>query len=151
MSDEILDHFDEDDNFSSRIITIKYFFFESKARLYAARLEEEGIPSFVSNTNSITAVPLGSAGIGLQIREVDQEAASMIITRMDQRDQMDIVDDEESFRDADLEDIAYQRQLHEQKEGGNKSGQYIIAAIIILVLIRMIWRATNPDGVWDIF
>ena len=35
MEDEILDHFEEDDTFNSKIIAIKYFYFESKARLYS--------------------------------------------------------------------------------------------------------------------
>ena len=150
MEDEILDYFDDNDTPAPKIIAIKYFYFESKARLYAARLEEEGIPSFVSNTNSITAFPLGDAGIGLHIREADREAALTIIRHMDQLDRVGSAGDE-SFRDADLDDIAYQKQLHEQEKRQDRTVQYIIAAIIVLVLIRMVWRAFNPDDSFDVF
>lgn len=148
MEDEILDYFDEGDSYDVKIIAIKYFYFESKARLYAARLEKEGIPSFVSNTNSITAFPLGDAGIGLHIREADLEIAQDVIRSMDQLAKMDS-SEEESFRDADLGDIAYQRQLHEQQKESSKTVRYIVALIIVLVVIRMLWRALHPDGSWN--
>ncbi len=150
MEDEILDYFNTDDDSEIKIIAIKYFYFESKARLYAARLEEEGIPSFVSNTNSITAFPLGDAGIGLHVLKTDREKAIDIIHQMDQLDQED-PSDKESFRDADLEDIAYQKQLHEQQKGSSKTVKYLIGGIILLVILRMLWRALHPSRAWDFF
>lgn len=149
MKDEILDHFDEENSSDNSVIAIKYFYFESKARLYSARLESEGIPSFVSNSNAITAVPLGSPGIGLHIKKRDLDQARAIILRMDQIAEMESADEDESFRDADLDDIDYQRKLHEQKDGGSKIINYLIAIIIIFLIIRVMWRALNPDGLWD--
>ncbi len=151
MEDDILDHLDEDNSSGNNIIAIKYFYFESQARLYSARLEAEGIPSFVSNSNAITAVPLGSPGIGLHIRQKDYEIANPIIIRMDQRAEMELADEDESFRDADHDDINYQRKLNEQNKGDSKVAQYIVAIIIFFVIIRMIWRAQNPEGLWDFF
>ena len=54
MDDKISGHFQDGTSPDDNIIAIKYFFFESNARLYAARLKDEGIPSFVSNAHSIT-------------------------------------------------------------------------------------------------
>lgn len=152
MEDNVLDHFDEDNSAGNNMIAIKYFYFESKARLYSAKLESEGIPSFVSNSNAITAVPLGSPGIGLHIRQRDYEVARPIIIRMDQRAEMEMADENESFRDADHSDIDYQRKLNEQEKGDSKVVQYLVAVIILFVIIRMIWRALNPsEGLWDFF
>ena len=152
MEDDILDHFNEDNSSDNNIIAIKYFYFESQARLYSARLEAEGIPSFVSNSNAITAVPLGSPGIGLHIRQGDYEVANPIIIRMDQRAEMELADENESFRDADHGDIDYQRKLNEHQKGTtSKAVQYIVVVIIVFVIIRMIWRALNPEGLWDFF
>ncbi|MFT4665794.1 MAG: hypothetical protein ACI8YQ_002756 [Polaribacter sp.] len=152
MEDDILDHFDEDNSSDNNIIAIKYFYFESQARLYSAKLETEGIPSFVSNSNAITAVPLGSPGIGLHIRQGDYEMAKPIIIRMDQRAEMELADDNESFRDADHDDINYQKKLNEHQKGTiSKAVQYIVAVIIVFVIIRMIWRSLNPEGLWDFF
>ena len=152
MEDEILDHLDEDNSSDNNIIAIKYFYFESQARLYAARLESEGIASFVSNSNAITAVPLGSPGIGLHIRKGDFNAARQIILRMDQLAEMELADEDESFREADHDDIDYQKKLTEQKEGNSSNLiKYMIATIITFVVVRMIWRALNPKGLWDFF
>lgn len=151
MDDEILDQFNEGNSTDNNLIAIKYFYFETKARLYSARLESEGIPSFVANSNAITAVPLGSPGIGLHIRKGDLERARPIVLRMDQRAEMELADDDESFRDADLGDINYQKELHETKEGGSILIKYTIAIIVVFVLIRMVWRALNPEGLWDFF
>ncbi|MFK7809627.1 MAG: hypothetical protein AB8F74_17615 [Saprospiraceae bacterium] len=152
MKDDIIDDLDEDNAEGNKMVAIKYFYFESKARLYSARLETEGIPSFVSNSNAITAVPLGSPGIGLHVKQRDYEAARQIVLRMDQRAEMEIIDDDdESFRDADHEDIEYQRKLTERDKGDNKTLTYLIAIIIVLVIIRVIWRIMNPGDAWGPF
>ena len=71
MENEILDYFGEESYYQGKIIAIKYFYFESQALLYAAQLRANGVRVFVSNTNTITAFPLGNGGIGLHILEAD--------------------------------------------------------------------------------
>ena len=133
------------------IIAIRYFYFETKARLYAARLESEGIPSFVSNSHSGTVMPLGNPSIGLHIRKIDYEIAQRILEEMEEYEKQIGSYGEESFRDADHEEIAYQRQLHQKRKGQNKQLMILVGIIILLVLLRTIWRMWNPEKAFDIF
>ena len=83
MDQQILDYFEGFEE-NTRIVPLKYFFFESEAHLYAARLKEAGIPCFISNANIMTVLPLGGGGgIGLHIREADLPEASRIAARLD--------------------------------------------------------------------
>ncbi len=134
MEDEILDYFGDDEFYKGRIIAIKYFYFESQARLYAARLKEAGIRSFVSNANTITAFPLGEGGIGLHIREDDTEDAVPIIREMDKNNRNE--PQNISFHDADREDIEYEKQLAEKR---NKI--HPVFTIIVFILLLLIFRA----------
>ncbi|RMG76642.1 MAG: hypothetical protein D6714_21035 [Bacteroidetes bacterium] len=112
MKDAIPDNFDEKPdmlNSAVRIVTVKYFHFESEARLYAARLAQEGIPCFVSNTHSITAFPLTSRSIGLNVKSSDLERAAELVNEMERRQDQPLHED---FLDADLGDIEYQKRLH---------------------------------------
>ncbi len=130
MENEILDYFANNEYYKGRIIAIKYFYFESQATLYAARLREVGIRCFVSNTNTITAFPLGNGGIGLHIREKDIEEASHVIRLMDKNNLQDRNDF--SFRDADEEDIQYFINVSKRN---NKIDRTYITIVVILVLV----------------
>lgn len=134
MENEILDYFGKEEYYNGKIIAVKYFYFESQAILYAARLKEHGIRAFVSNTNAITAFPLGDGGIGLHIREIDRDQSIPIIRQLDQNNRND--PQHISFHEADHEDIAYEKALTEQK---HKIDPILILLIIIMSLI--IYRA----------
>jgi len=121
MENDILDYLGEEEYYKGKILAIKYFYFESQAILYVARLREQGIKSFISNTNTITAFPLGNGGIGLHIREIDFDNALTIIKELDNNNQFG--PQNVSFHDADHEDIAYEKALEEQK---NKKEPQII-------------------------
>ena len=129
MENEILDYFADNEYYKGRIIAIKYFYFESQARLYAARLREVGIRCFVSNANTITAFPLGDGGIGLHIREKDSDEALQIIRKMDINNLQDRNDF--SFRDADEDDIQF---FIDVSKKSNKIDSAYITIVIILVL-----------------
>lgn len=148
MEDDILDYFGDDEFYNGRIIAIKYFYFESQARLYAARLNEAGIRSFVSNANTITAFPLGEGGIGLHIREDDTEDAVNIIREMDKNNRSE--PQNISFHDADKEDIEYEKQLAERK---NKIDPVfsIIVFILFLLIVRSFLQATGLTFWGDAF
>ena len=109
MKDQILDYFGDSKNQfekNARIVRIRTFYFEWKARVYAARLKEANIPCFISNANAITALPMGgSGGIGLHIKETDTKAALKIIEELDHNMIKEV---EEDFREADLEEIEFQ-------------------------------------------
>jgi len=137
MEDNILDFFPEDhdrQSYKGKMTIIKSFYFETPARLYAVRLKEANIPSFVSNTS--TALPFGNGSITLHIRGEDYERAAEIIRQLDEQNlKADTRDENESFRDADLEDIAYQKAINENNNKVVTPALVIIGIIIILGLI----------------
>ena len=150
MQDEILDFFEERDGSPVKVVIVKYFFLESVARLYSARLREAGIPSFIANANAITAFPLGGGGITLHIRERDLSAAQQIVQALDEQGSMPA---DEDFRNASLEDIEFQREL--QKEEDPKRAYPLVITffvfIILLVLLRAIARALGWVPNFDSF
>jgi len=146
MEDKILDLFPEDHQNSNpgEIIIIKFFYFETPARLYAARLKEANIPSFVSNAT--TSIPFGNGSIALHVRKVDQEKAAHIVHQLDKRNLINEVDEDESFHDADHADIAYQKALH-QKDKRFFTPLVIFTIIVILFLIAQ-FVLNNPFLGW---
>jgi len=66
-----------------KIITIKQFPNEIKARLYQHALEEEGINSIISNAISSTVFPIGAGTISLQVLKRDKNKAKKIIKKLD--------------------------------------------------------------------
>lgn len=151
MEERILDYFGEFEE-GSRIVAVKHFFRESEAYLYAARLREAGIPHYVSNANIMTALPLGGGGdIGLHVRAQDLEEATRIIARLDFQKQRA---SEADFRDADLDDIEYQRQLSETSAAGRLHPYWYWALVLIalLVALRAYLRASGAvNRWWDYF
>ncbi|MEM9919990.1 MAG: hypothetical protein AAF990_17985 [Bacteroidota bacterium] len=149
MSEEILDHFsDFEDQFEAgtKIVVAKYFYFESEARLYAARLKEAGIKSFISNANIISVMPLGEGGIGLHIKEDDLPSALPIIRKMDQRNTRDETD--LSYHDADKEDIAYEKSISLQRQSSRKIKPAVIVVLAIVILMILINALLNSLSVF---
>ncbi len=140
MDNDILDHFRDEEYYTGKIIAIKYFYLESQAALYAARLKEHHIKCFISNTNAITAFPLGDGGIGLHIREIDKEEALLLIKQLDDQN---LIDPQNiSFHEADHEDIAYEKLLSERKNN-RKPLLFLVFIIIVLLLSRAYMRANG--------
>ena len=146
------DILDYSENFGQeeKIIILKYFSFESQAHIYAARLKEEGIPCFVSNSHVGTALPLGGvANVALHVKVQDTEQAKKIILEMDYQQQTGASQD---FREATLEDIAYEREINKQED--RKFVWWVVAIIIgtILLIIRTYSRAAGfVFREWDAF
>jgi hypothetical protein len=140
MKNKNLDYIGEEEYYKGKIIALRYFYFESQALLYAARLRDKQIKCFVSNTNSNTSFPLGNAGIGLHTREIDFGQSLKIIKEMDNNDRNG--SQHISFHDADQEDIAYERSLTEQ---GNKKIPLLILFLFIfsLIIFRALMRANG--------
>jgi len=66
-----------------KIVTVKQFGNEIKARLYQHKLAEKGIKSIVTNTISSTLFPIGAGTINLQVLKKDYKAAKKIIKKLD--------------------------------------------------------------------
>lgn len=149
MEDEILDYFEGEGTYQGKIIAIKYFYFESQARLYAARLKEAEIPSFVSNTNTITAFPMGNGGIGLHIREIDHKKASSMIRELEKNEKYNQHDFE--FHDADQEDIAYEKAMAQEEKRKFHPLVLFIFFIFLLLLLRTFMRGLGITMWQDAF
>ncbi len=133
-----------------KIVTLKYFCTEHEAWLCVARLKEVGIPSFLSNTNASTAFPFANGGIGLHVKAVDLEVSTKIIEKLE--DPLSILHLEQSFHDADHDEIAYEKKVYEQKNGMTNPYWYMaIITISILIVIRAFVRAIGWASTFDPF
>lgn len=149
MSKPILDQFDDDeDRFDndSKIITIKFFNFESKAQLYVARLNEVGIKSFLSNTNASTVLPLSEGNIGLNVKDKDVVEALKIVKTLDENARKERKD--LSYRDADLEEILYEKSLSEKEHFLSKPFVALCIIIIFLLLLKNIFGGAILTPSW---
>ena len=144
---ELLDDFGEFEE-NVQVIAIRYFLFDSEAQLYAARLKEAGIRCFISNANTVSILPVEQPGIGLHIRADETKAAQAILTQIDHQLQED---PQQSYHDADEEEIEYLRSLKEGTQGGNAL-LWIVAIIIGLLIFRSLARAAGwAPSYWDWF
>ncbi|HMQ50362.1 MAG TPA: hypothetical protein PKA00_23270 [Saprospiraceae bacterium] len=146
MADDILDHFGTFDD-TGEIVAARFFNFESDARMYGAHLKEAGIPFFISNANTSAAMPLTSmGGVGLHVREIDLAAVAALFKEMDALLEVDKLDD--SYHDADEEDIAYLQAAHAEEEAKKRNWAYIVVLIFfILLIIRTFLKVTREF--WD--
>ncbi|MBT8218577.1 MAG: DUF2007 domain-containing protein [Bacteroidia bacterium] len=112
----------------SKLIPIKQFYTEAEASVYVAKLQDSGIRSLLQNETAYTVLPVGEQGIRLFVLEEDVELAQDIIYQMDTNMR---TEPDESFHDADHEDIEYQRKL----KMGNSNNRLILIAIIITILL----------------
>ena len=117
---------------SDRMILLKKFYNPTEISLYQARLKESGIESFLSNTNVTGLMPFGDGGYHLHIKESDLEGAALLVRQLDRQNQEPL---DEDFRDATLEDIEYQKELH-SKTGPNVK-ELIWALIGILFFVGL--------------
>ena len=140
MEDEILDYFEQEFDKDTRIIAVKYFYFEPEARLYAARLKEVGIPSFISNTNVSTALALGEGGIGLHIKEKDLIEASKLIAKLDADKKKDW-ETTDSYKEVDLEEIRYLQAVTAAEKSRAHTLYIGVGIIIMLLILRALIRA----------
>ncbi len=122
-----------------RLVALRYFAREPEARVYAARLKAAGIQSYLSNTYALTALPLAGNGIGLHVRDVDLSEATRLLVRVEH--ELKKVDAEQSFHDADLEEIMYQKELH--RPGlriSDKLSLFLLGLMLSLLILRAVIR-----------
>ncbi|MEL6925575.1 MAG: hypothetical protein AAFO94_16135 [Bacteroidota bacterium] len=130
----------------SKVVTVRYFFFENEASIYAARLQEVGIPAFLSNTNSSTVLLGGTSSIGLNVRESDLDAAKYYLAELDENARTNELN--EDFRDADRAEIDYQRSLHERIPFYRSPFNMFLLLIVLLLVVRAFLRAAGLLPVW---
>ena len=130
------EYFADDD---TQLVAIKFFAFDTEAQLYAARLREAGIPFFLSNSHTLTALPLVGSGIGLHVREEDAHEAIAVITRVE----YEVRGEEQNFcfHDADQGEIAYEKSLWQPS-----SVKTWWLALVVILMALMILLAQSLNG-----
>jgi hypothetical protein len=126
-----------------KVIIAKRFLHESLAEIYKAKLAEKDIKSFISNANTSTMIPFVGGGFTLHIDEADKDDVLKIVTKLDQNFENPV---EQDFRDADMEDIIYAKEVAEYEESLEKSslGDLITYGILILIILAtLIYFATK--------
>ncbi len=113
-----------------RMVAARYFAREPEARVYAARLKALGIRCYLTNTYALTALPLAGSGIGLHVCEADLPDALHVFRQMERESQKALL--EQSFHDADLEDIEYQRALHRHRL--SLTDKLLLSLVVLLIL-----------------
>lgn len=142
MSDHRNDTFDED----ARMVSIKYFNYESEAKLYALKLKEAGIPSFLSNTNMHGVFPLEHGGIGLHVREGDAPLATRILEGLDIQKESDTPGF--SYDHAEDIDVEIEKGLIGlRKEKRDYTYLFIVGILAAIILVALLWHIVFPEVV----
>ena len=127
---------------NSKICVVKYFYNESQAYLYAARLTEAGIKNFISNTNTSTIFPFAGGGISVHVKERDLSAAKSIIEKLDERKSAD--EGFQDFHDADRAEILYEKAISEGDFGKKyKLLVCLMFILVFLIVVRSYLRASH--------
>jgi len=113
---------------TEQLVLLKHFYFESEASIYTARLREAGIAALLQNDTAYVMLPVGEKGIRLFVPVSDVDFALEIVKEMDLNKTQPV---EESFHDADHDDILYQKSLHE----GQVSGRMMYVAIVMSIVL----------------
>ena len=128
----------------SNFVIAKRLRSEAEAAVYAARLREVGIDSFVSNSHAGTLIPFVNGGFLLHVREEDLERAGEIMSELDQLAQVRVDGD---FRDADHGDIAFEKAItdHESWVRSDKNNLIAVGFVLLVIaaLILAQWLRTR--------
>lgn len=86
-------------------------------------------------------LPVGEKGIRLFVSRQDVDEALIHLEEMDYNDAHP---PEESFHYADMEEILYQKELHQSKR--NYWMVFIIILMVLLLIVNVILLAANGRG-----
>lgn len=130
--------FDKD----AKVIVIKNFFSDAIAGIYQARLESNGIKTYLSNDKAnYTSLPAINEGFRLYIKEKDAPLALEIIKEMDANQKNR---NHQDFREANQGDIQFEKEqtAYEQKleEGPSYFMFYFLIFMVIIGIILGIWK-----------
>ena len=146
MKEDLLDYFGDSFDARTRVVTVRHYAFENEARLYQAGLKQAGIPSFLSNANINTAFPLGGGDIGLHVRQRDYAEANTLLGDMEANMRA-----EQDFREADEEDIAFEKAVHESHLRQAKVFWWVVGIIVFLVVLYRLLRTTGALHPLELF
>ena len=124
-----------------KVVILRRFIYSARANIYSARLKEHGIPCFISNINTSTLIPFGEGGILLHVRENDLEAAHALLEELDK---LEKTPPDIDYRDADLQDIAYEKAVFERDQRIKQaSGNIFWIILVAVIFLALIYSALN--------
>ena len=138
MKEDLLDYFEDSFDARTRVVAVRHYAFENEARLYEVGLKRAGIPCFLSNANVNTAFPLGGGDIGLHVRDRDRTRADALLADMEAN-----MLAEQDFREADQEDIAFEKAVHESHLRQARVFWWIVGLVVGLVVLYRLLRTTG--------
>lgn len=118
-----------------KFVIARRFSSEAIASIYAARLEEAGINSFISNSNTGTLIPFISGGIIMHVAESDLAETKQIFTALDEKSNLKV---DEDYHDADHDEIEYQRTLHEHESKVSRGDGKVLAVVLIVIILIIV-------------
>lgn len=142
--ENVLDQFDDFDE-QIKISLLRNFNLESEAHIVASRLKAEGIPCFLSNSNTLAALPIG-IGVSLYVREKDLTTAQNVLAQIEHAFRK--YPTEEQFYEADEEEIAYQKSLNQPPGVNSRLWYWLILLLVLLIVLRAFFRAAGWVESW---
>lgn len=136
MKDDILDD-DHGFDLDAKLVKLASFDFEHEAYLCKVRLETEHIKCALMNTNMtsmLSAASLSHGGIQIIVKEVDLAKAQLILEEIEQNKSEEL---DEDFRNADKEDIFYQKAIQENEVSFPKWLWVFVFMIIALAIFQV--------------
>jgi len=125
------------------LVLLKQFYLESEASIYTARLRDAGISALLQNDTAYVMLPVGEKGIRLFVPVSDVEFAMDIVREMDENKSQPL---EESFHDADLDDILYQKSLHQGQVSGRM--MYVAIAMSVVLVLYVCYLSSQGKGMY---
>lgn len=115
-------------------VIVKKETFEARANLMVSVLNQENIDAYITNDTMATMLPIQNSGYIVRVRERDLIAAQEIIADFEGKINTRV---EEDFRDADKDDIEYQKELIENEEIVGKANSTQLLYLLFVVILGL--------------
>ncbi len=138
MSDSIDYSFNTKEWSDVRTAMVKTFTFEPEAYLYVAQLRAAGFQCFITHSYTAQLTPFGYGNIRLFVRQEQADEALELIERLDRQ-----TPPEESFHDATLEDIEYERRKREPWLAVSPAAYILILLVLALFISGWLFRMAS--------
>lgn len=143
MDHKPLDDFRDELDPDRRMVPVRRYYFEAPASIAAARLENEGIRTWITHGNLVTIVPTGRPEVTLNVADHQLPAAQRVLDRMDAE-----LRAEPDYRDADFEDIEFARAVAAQRRPfGSRNGWWIVVLVVLGFLYLIFLNFLRWTGV----
>lgn len=126
-------------------LRLAFFHDDRMAALFQARLEEAGIPSFVSNAHANSLLPQLGGGVGIHIHKENLELGKEVLSKFQELQATD--QSVFTHHEATHADIEYEKQINSPKNWS----KFSIVATILLLLVLLRYLAKSQGILPQIF